>query len=191
MRDRAGLPLPGRTVGAAGPAHWGTRAARAEATLAAAETAAANDWSDLVVRPLLDDPLVGLLPAGHRLADRDEQHPVALAELAEEQWIAGCPQCRGHLVELCAGAGFEPRIDFATDDYPAVVGLVAAGLGVAVLPRLALAAVRYDGVAAVPVHPGASGSAVREVVALTLPDLVEVPAVALMLDRLATVAAGR
>lgn len=159
--------------------------------LAAAETAAAGDWSDLVVRPLLDDPLVGLLPAGHRLADRDERRPVNLAELAGEQWIAGCPQCRGHLVELCVGAGFEPRIDFATDDYPAVVGLVAAGLGVAVLPGLALAAVRRDAVAAVPVHAGPAGPAVREVVALTLPDLAEVPAVALMLDRLASVAAGR
>ncbi|MDH6110953.1 molybdate transport repressor ModE-like protein [Kitasatospora sp. MAP12-9] len=182
---------PGSAAAPVAPAHSGSRAARAEATLAAAETAAANDWSDLVVRPLLDDPLVGLLPAGHRLADCGEQRPAALAELAEEQWIAGCPQCRGHLVELCAGAGFEPRIDFATDDYPAVVGLVAAGLGVAVLPRLALAAVRCDGVAAVPVHAGSGGPALREVVALTLPDLVDVPAVALMLDRLAAVAAGR
>ncbi|MFI9269243.1 LysR family transcriptional regulator [Kitasatospora sp. NPDC052896] len=173
------------------PAHGGTRAARAEAVLAAAETAAAGDWSDLVVRPLLDDPLVGLLPVGHRLAERAEGQPVKLAELAGEQWIAGCPQCRGHLVELCAGAGFEPRIDFATDDYPAVVGLVAAGLGVAVLPRLALTAVRHDGVAAVPVHAVPGGPAVRQVVALTLPDLAEVPAVALMLDRLASVAAGR
>ncbi|MFE0464582.1 LysR substrate-binding domain-containing protein [Kitasatospora sp. NPDC058965] len=172
------------------PGHGVGRAARAQAVLAAAETAAAADWSDLVVRPLLDDPLVGLLPSGHPLADRDEEHPVRLAELAGEQWIAGCPQCRGHLVELCAGAGFEPRIDFATDDYPAVVGLVAAGLGVAVLPGLALAAVRRDAVAAVPVHAAGGGPARREVVALTLPDLAEVPAVALMLDRLASVAAA-
>ncbi|MCX4748529.1 LysR substrate-binding domain-containing protein [Kitasatospora sp. NBC_01287] len=167
------------------------RSERAAAVLAAAETAAAGDWSDLVVRPLLDDPLVGLLPAGHPLAGRTAEEPVRLAELAGEQWIAGCPQCRGYLVELCAGAGFAPRIDFATDDYPAVVGLVAAGLGVAVLPRLALAAVRHDAVATVPVHPAAGRPAVREVVALTLPDLAEVPAVGLMLDRLATVAAGR
>jgi molybdate transport repressor ModE-like protein len=185
---------PGENSGSLEPAaavHGASRAARAAAVLAAAETAAAGDWSELVVRPLLADPLVGLLPVGHPLAGRGEGHPVELAELAEEQWIAGCPQCRGHLVELCAGAGFAPRIDFATDDYPAVVGLVAAGLGVAVLPSLALAAVRPDAVAAVPVHAASGGPAVREVVALTLPDLAEVPAVALMLDRLATVAAGR
>ncbi|WP_370745954.1 LysR substrate-binding domain-containing protein, partial [Streptomyces sp. LUP30] len=50
---------------------------------------------------------------------------------------AGCPRCRGQLVQVCERAGFTPRIDFATDDYPAVVGLVGAGLGVAVLPELA------------------------------------------------------
>ncbi len=167
--------------------HGSRREARAEAALEAAASAAANDWSDLVVRPLLDDPLVGLVPSGHPLAGRGPDDPVELSELAGEQWIAGCPQCRGHLVELCAGAGFEPRIDFATDDYPAVVGLVAAGVGVAVLPGLALEPVRQTGVALVPLAPRAA----REVVALTLPDLGEVPAVELMLDRLAGAAAQR
>ncbi|MFJ4093622.1 LysR family transcriptional regulator [Kitasatospora sp. NPDC089913] len=171
------------------PAHGTPREARAEANLEAQQLSAGADWSDLVATPLLDDPLVGLLPAGHRLAGRGG--PVELAELAQEQWIAGCPQCRGHLVELCAGAGFEPRIDFATDDYPAVVGLVAAGLGVAVLPGLALESVRPDGVATVAVHAASGAPAVRQVVALTLPDLAEVPAVALMLERLSGAAAGR
>ncbi|MGW3180652.1 LysR family transcriptional regulator [Kitasatospora sp. NPDC001119] len=171
------------------PAHGTPREARAEANLEAQQLTAGTDWSDLVVTPLLDDPLVGVLPAGHPLAGRGGA--VGLAELAEEQWIAGCPQCRGHLVELCAGAGFEPRIDFATDDYPAVVGLVAAGLGVAVLPRLALRSVRPDGVSTVPVRTASGAPAVRQVVALTLPDLAEVPAVALMLERLAGAAADR
>ncbi|GAB7182621.1 LysR family transcriptional regulator [Kitasatospora sp. Ki12] len=171
------------------PAHGTPREARAEANLEAQQLTAGTDWSDLVVTPLLDDPLVGVLPAAHPLAGRGG--PVGLAELAGEQWIAGCPQCRGHLVELCAGAGFEPRIDFATDDYPAVVGLVAAGLGVAVLPRLALQSVRPDGVSTVPVRTASGAPAVRQVVALTLSDLAEVPAVALMLERLAGAAAAR
>ncbi|MFC1417126.1 LysR family transcriptional regulator [Streptacidiphilus cavernicola] len=160
------------------------RQARAEAVLEASASAAACDWSDLVVQPLLEDRLVGVVPADHPLAGRGAADPVALSELAGEQWIAGCPQCRGHLVELCAEAGFAPRIDFATDDYPAVLGLVAAGLGVAVLPELALAPVRPTGVSVVPLASGAF----REVVALTLPDLAQVPAVELMLDRLARVA---
>ncbi|WP_371481068.1 LysR substrate-binding domain-containing protein [Kitasatospora sp. NBC_00315] len=180
-RGGAVLPSPHNTP----------REARAEATLEAAAAAAAGDWSDLVVRPLLDDPLVGLLPAAHPLAGRDGQRTVDLAELAREQWIAGCPQCRGHLVELCEAAGFEPRIDFATDDYPAVVGLVAAGLGVAVLPGLALDSVRHEGVSAVPLRAASGAPAIRQVVALTLADLADVPAVSLMLDRLTESAAGR
>lgn len=141
-------------------------------------TPAEESWDDLVVRPLLTDRLVGVVPEGHPLAGRDG--PARFAELAEEQWIAGCPRCRRHLVEVCERTGFTPRIDFATDDYPAVVGLVAAGLGVAVLPELALESVRPKGVAVVEMLPAVE----REVVALTLPDLAHVPAVDMMLARL-------
>lgn len=104
--------------------------------------AGAEEWDDLVVRPLLTDRLVGLVPEGHRLA---RSRSVGIGELAGEPWIAGCPRCRGQLVRVCESAGFTPRIDFATDDYPAVVGLVGAGLGVAVLPELAIESVRAKG----------------------------------------------
>lgn len=137
----------------------------------------AAEWDDLIVRPLLADRLVGLVPEGHRLADAES---VAIAELAEEPWIAGCPRCRRQLVEVCEEAGFAPRIDFATDDYPAVVGLVGAGLGVAVLPELAIESVRPKGARTVVVEPAVE----REIVALTLPDLAQVPAVAATLDEL-------
>jgi molybdate transport repressor ModE-like protein len=155
-------------------------------------TPAEESWADLVVRPLLTDRLVGIVPLGHRLAaaaDGTEAAagaiaPVPFSELADEQWIAGCPRCRRHLVEVCERAGFTPRIDFATDDYPAVVGLVAAGLGVAVLPELALESARPNGVAVLPMRPAVN----REVVALTLPDLAHVPAVDMMLGRLARAA---
>ncbi|MFE1903627.1 LysR family transcriptional regulator [Streptomyces gardneri] len=135
------------------------------------------EWDDLVVRPLLADRLVGLVPEGHRLADAGS---VGIAELAEESWIAGCPRCRRQLVDVCEEAGFTPRIDFATDDYPAVVGLVGAGLGVAVLPELAIESVRPKGARTVTVEPAVE----REIVALTLPDLAQVPAVAATLTEL-------
>ncbi|MFD8208205.1 LysR family transcriptional regulator [Streptomyces sp. NPDC059695] len=135
------------------------------------------EWDDLVVRPLLADRLVGLVPEGHRLADAGA---VGIAELADESWIAGCPRCRRQLVDVCEEAGFTPRIDFATDDYPAVVGLVGAGLGVAVLPELAIESVRPKGARTVSVEPAVE----REIVALTLPDLAQVPAVAATLDEL-------
>ncbi|MFG2403438.1 LysR family transcriptional regulator [Streptomyces brevispora] len=140
------------------------------------------EWDDLVVRPLLTDRLIGLLPDGHHLAGRPT---VGIAELAGEPWIAGCPRCRRQLVEVCEESGFTPRIDFATDDYPAVIGLVGAGLGVAVLPALAIESVRPRGARTVAVEPAIE----REIVALTLPDLARVPAVAATLDQLALTAA--
>ncbi|WP_432134960.1 MULTISPECIES: LysR substrate-binding domain-containing protein [unclassified Streptomyces] len=145
-----------------------------------------GEWDDLVVRPLLTDRLVGLVPERHRLARTAPADAVSIGELAEEPWIAGCPRCRGQLVEVCESAGFTPRIDFATDDYPAVVGLVGAGLGVAVLPQLALASVRPRGARTVALEPAVR----REIVALTLPDLAQVPAVAATLDELQRAAAA-
>ncbi|MEV0774703.1 LysR family transcriptional regulator [Streptomyces sp. NPDC050433] len=137
----------------------------------------AEEWDDLVVRPLLTDRLVGLLPEGHRLAGAAA---VSIADLADESWIAGCPRCRHQLVDACEKAGFTPRIDFATDDYPAVIGLVGAGLGVAVLPELAMESVLPKAARTVTVEP----SVRREIVALTLPDLARVPTVAATLDQL-------
>lgn len=140
------------------------------------------EWDDLVVRPLLTDRLIGLLPDTHPLAGRTA---VGIAELAGEPWIAGCPRCRRQLVEVCEESGFTPRIDFATDDYPAVIGLVGAGLGVAVLPALAIESVRPRGARTITVEPAIE----REIVALTLPDLAQVPAVAATLDQLSLAAA--
>ncbi|MFF9111845.1 MULTISPECIES: LysR family transcriptional regulator [unclassified Streptomyces] len=147
--------------------------------------AGAEEWADLVVRPLLTDRLVALLPERHPLArTAPASGSLAIGALADEPWIAGCPRCRGQLVEVCESAGFTPRIDFATDDYPAVVGLVGAGLGVAVLPQLAVESVRPRGVRMLTLEP----SVRREIVALTLPDLAQVPAVAATLEQLARTA---
>lgn len=65
-----------------------------------------------------------------------------LADHAESSWIAGCDRCRSHLLDICAKAGFEPRISFTSDDIVAVQALVAAGMGVTMLPGLALRAHR-------------------------------------------------
>ncbi|MGW0949351.1 LysR family transcriptional regulator [Streptomyces sp. NPDC002623] len=145
-------------------------------------SAADGEWDDLVVRPLLKDRLVALVPERHPLA-RGES--VAIGDLAAEPWIAGCPRCRGQLVQVCERAGFTPRIDFATDDYPAVVGLVGAGLGVAVLPQLAIESVRPRGARVLTLEPAVR----REIVALTLPDLAQVPAVTATLEQLGRAAA--
>jgi DNA-binding transcriptional LysR family regulator len=50
------------------------------------------------------------------------------------------------IIRACRGAGFDPDVAmvFPTDDYTAIQGLVAAGIGVTLLPRLALAYPRDD-----------------------------------------------
>ncbi|WP_448257119.1 LysR family transcriptional regulator [Microbacterium aurum] len=85
----------------------------------------------LTVRGAGRDDLMLVLPSSHGEVRR-------IADLADETWIAGCPRCRGHLLELCGRAGFEPRIAYETDNYVAVEGLVAQGIGVATLPRMAV-----------------------------------------------------
>lgn len=97
----------------------------------------------LAVRRVGADDLLVVLPTGHPAA---AQEVVDLATLDGENWIAGCPRCRGHLLEVCGRAGFVPRIGFETDNVVAVEGLVAQGIGVATLPAL--------GIASFPLLPG-------------------------------------
>ncbi|WP_408896350.1 LysR family transcriptional regulator [Nocardioides sp. R1-1] len=86
--------------------------------------------------PVLDDPLHLVTAA----AGAPAAGPVALDAYAGSDWITGCERCRRELLSLCADAGFTPTIAFASDDYVAVQSLVASGLGVTVLPGLALRA---------------------------------------------------
>ena len=75
-----------------------------------------------------------------------ELWPDDLARFADYRWIAGCDRCREHLLQQCAAAGYTPKISFTTDDFVAVQALVTAGLGVALLPSLALSAARNPAV---------------------------------------------
>jgi DNA-binding transcriptional LysR family regulator len=92
--------------------------------------------SGLVTMPLWREQMLLVVPDAPGLADG----PIELASLADTGWIAGCPRCRGHLVELCEASGFTPALGYETDNVQAVLAMVAAGLGVALLPSLALAA---------------------------------------------------
>ena len=102
-----------------------------------------QDDSDLVWQPLTTEPVDLVLPPGHTAADGRE---VRLAALEDEAWIGGCLRCRQHLVDRCRAAGFEPRLVHESDDYVVVQNLVAAGLGVTMLPRSALQAFRHPAV---------------------------------------------
>lgn len=111
---------------------------------------------------LLDDPFDLVVPHGHPLAGRTS---AALAQLAGETWIGGTPGGAYARIVLhcCRAAGFEPRVVFGSDDYHAVQAFVAVGLGVAMLPRLALTVPR-PGLARVPLDD----PPVREIAAARL-----------------------
>ncbi|WP_084463519.1 LysR family transcriptional regulator [Microtetraspora fusca] len=123
---------------------------------------------------LFDDPTCLVTPAG--TADTGVE---GVGAHARSRWIAGCDRCRSHLLDLCSQAGFEPRISFTTDDYVAVQAMVAAGLGVAVLPALALSAHHSPGIRVAEL-PGSA----RRVFAATYGEPPDPPATAALLTAL-------
>lgn len=126
---------------------------------------------------LLDDPLHLSLPHDHRLAGRSR---LRLEDLAEDSWVqtSAASPCARHVVRSCHQAGFDPRVSFESDDYQTVQGLVAAGVGVALIPQLALSTVRPD----ILVRPLDPQTPVRKVFAATPRSAAATPAVATMLD---------
>jgi DNA-binding transcriptional LysR family regulator len=129
---------------------------------------------DIVVRALGEEPVMAVLPARHRQAvPRGDRASLSLASLAGERWIAGCLRCRTHLQALAGAAGFQPDVRHTTDDYVVVQNLVGAGLAVALLPALALAAAPNPQVAAVRIN----GDPVRQVSLAHRKEFTAVPAV--------------
>ena len=132
---------------------------------------------------LLEDPMHVALPRDHPLAAK---RSLGLADLRREEWVqtSASSACARHVVRLCLSAGFEPRVSFESDDYETVQGLVAAGVGVALIPRLALTRV-HSGIVVRELSPR---SPVRKVVAVTIRGPAVAPAARTMLRILADVA---
>jgi DNA-binding transcriptional LysR family regulator len=113
---------------------------------------------------LLDDPADLLVDDNHRLAKRKR---VRFSDLRDERWLFPILGPEVPTMKLltanCAAAGFEPNIVFRVDDCEMTQALVAAGMGVSLLPRLAIH----------PVHPGVTvlpleGAHVRRVLSLRI-----------------------
>ncbi|MFD8375747.1 LysR family transcriptional regulator [Streptomyces sp. NPDC059688] len=104
----------------------------------------------LVKAPLLDDPAEVAMPAGHRLAGRDE---VDLAEFAEDEWITWGEGefCHEWLMFTLRSKGIEPIIGHRAGETHTQLGLVAAGLGVCIAPLLGRRPVP-EGLALVPLR---------------------------------------
>ena len=92
---------------------------------------------------LFEDPLHVALAREHPLAAKE---PLRLSDLRADAWVQTSREsaCARHVVRSCRAEGFEPRVSFESDDYQTVQGLVAAGVGVALIPELALSVVRED-----------------------------------------------
>jgi DNA-binding transcriptional LysR family regulator len=137
---------------------------------------------------LLDDPMFLALPRDHPLATKRR---VKLSALADETWMHGsrdacaCPD-GAIFLRACHTAGFEPRVALQNDDYAAIQGFVAAGVGVALIPQLALESVRDD----VVIRELAEPKPVRHVVAATSSDGLRSIATEAMLEILREVSAG-
>lgn len=94
------------------------------------------ELADIDAVHLFDEPMLIALPPDHPLAGRRR---IALTDLAQERWMLGtttaCPDA-DRFIQSCHAAGFDPQIAFHNDDYTAILGFVAAGVGVASVPEM-------------------------------------------------------
>jgi DNA-binding transcriptional LysR family regulator len=132
---------------------------------------------DLRQHDLLEDRLYVALPPGNPLVTRSS---LFLEDLADESWVQGVRS--GSTLEVlpaaCRAVGFEPRIAFQTDDHMALQGLVAAGVGIGLIPSIALPTARQD----IEVRPVSRPQLVRRVRAALPPGEHGSPAAEALLD---------
>ncbi len=122
---------------------------------------------------LLDDPVYLV---SRRPDERIEDH-------RDSAWVGGCERCRAATVAACERAGFTPRIAYSSDDMVVIQSLVAAGMGVATLPGLALQAHRDPGV-----HTTELAGSTRQIFAATYGEPPDPPATTALLEILKAVA---
>lgn len=76
-------------------------------------------------------------------------HPDGIKDISDGgrcRWVTGCVRCHEELIAVGKANGFDPEAAYASDDYVAVQALVAAGMGAALLPGMALASYRHPAV---------------------------------------------
>lgn len=97
------------------------------------------------LRHIFDDLMLVALPEGHPLAARSS---IPLADLRDEPWllsdVGGSCGDSNIVLAACREAGFAPRIEFSSEDYTALQGMAASGMGVALIPSLVTAMMRPD-----------------------------------------------
>jgi DNA-binding transcriptional LysR family regulator len=142
-------------------------------------------YEGIELHRLVDDPMYLALPLGHPVANKPR---VRLQDLSDETWIqeSGNHSWCGRFHETaCLAAGFKPKVGFRSDDYNIVQGLVAAGVGISLLPGLSLTNVRDD----IVIRSLGRNAPARRIAAATLAGRYRSPATDAMLGILKEVAA--
>jgi DNA-binding transcriptional LysR family regulator len=133
---------------------------------------------------LLDERLLVAVARGHRLARR---RTVRLADLADDAFIVGSATAEDTLLRASLPSGFQPRIDLVAAEWTGKLGCVAAGLGVALVPALAVRGTPAD-ITLLRLHP--DDESVRRVFAATVAGRARSPAVLRFLTHLGEAARG-
>jgi DNA-binding transcriptional LysR family regulator len=142
-------------------------------------------YEGIELHRLVDDPMYLALPLGHPAANKPR---VRLQDFSDETWIqeSGNHSWCGRFHETaCLAAGFTPKVGFRSDDYNVVQGLVAAGVGISLIPGLSLTNVRDD----IVIRSLGRAAPTRRIAAATLAGRYRSPATEAMLRILEEVAA--
>ena len=143
-RFRERYPAIELSIAMADPDESVPRLRAGEFDLVLSHDRAARDSSGIELVDLFEDPMYVAMPTSHRLCNA---RSLTLSDFAQEPWMLAttdsCPDARLFL-RSCHAAGFEPRIAFQNDDYSAILGFVAAGVGVALIPDMVSRGARED-----------------------------------------------
>ncbi|WP_435149646.1 LysR family transcriptional regulator [Micromonospora aurantiaca (nom. illeg.)] len=135
------------------------------------------------LRHLIDERLLVAVARDHRLAHR---RSVRLADLAEDAFVVGSATAENSLLRASLPSGFSPRVDIVAAEWTGKLGCVAAGLGVALVPALAVRGTPPD-IALLRLHP--DDESVRQIFAATVRGRTLSPAVTHFLEHLRAEAA--
>lgn len=116
-----------------------------------------EDSSGLIISHILDEEMLLALPDRHPLASADlKRDPIHLSELAGEDFILyrrpSGPGLYDTVIAACLSAGFSPRIKHEAPRLLSTLSLVAAGLGISIIPR-SMARLETNGIAYLRIAP--------------------------------------
>lgn len=107
---------------------------------------------EISLRPLITERMHAAVPKDHPLAERPS---ISLGELSGDRWMRGTSDtsCAALTMESCRAAGFEADVVYESDDYNVMLTMISAGLGVTLIPDLALVNPLIERVAVVAIAP--------------------------------------